>query len=95
MAQARIKQSKSVIKRIKQSKIRRARNRSEKSKVKTSVKKYNTAVAKADIATAEELLRASISTVYRAASKNIIHKKQAARRVSRMTKKLNALKAEK
>jgi small subunit ribosomal protein S20 len=85
----------SAIKRIKQSQKRRARNKAEKSKLRTSVKKYNVAIDKADAMSAEELLKASVKAVYKASSKNVIHKRQAARRVSRMTKKLNALKAAK
>jgi small subunit ribosomal protein S20 len=83
----------SARKRIRQSEARRAVNKSEKSKMKTYIKKYAAAIETKDTKTAEEALRESISVVYKAAGKNVIHKKQAARRVSRMMRKLNALKA--
>ena len=83
----------SANKRIRQSEVRRAKNKSVKSKMKTTIKKYKSALAAGDVQTAEIALRKSISTIYSTAGKGIIHKNQAARRASRMTKKLNALRA--
>lgn len=85
----------SANKRIRQSEARRARNKSDKSKMKTSIKKYMGALATGDVQAAEMALRASISTIYSVAGKGVIHKNQAARRASRMAKKLNALKTSK
>jgi small subunit ribosomal protein S20 len=83
----------SANKRIRQSEARRAKNKSEKSKMKTSIKKYTSALSTGDVQTAETALRNGISAIYKVAGKGVIHKNQAARRASRMTKKLNALKA--
>jgi len=83
----------SANKRIRQSEARRAKNRSEKSRMKTSIKRYASVLASGDVNAAEMALRKSISTIYSVAGSGIIHKNQAARRASRMTKKLNALKA--
>jgi small subunit ribosomal protein S20 len=83
----------SARKRIRQSEKRRLANKSKKSAMKTSIKKYLKAVASGDIASAEQLINQSISVLYRTADKGIIHKNQAARRVSRLVKRLNALKA--
>jgi small subunit ribosomal protein S20 len=81
----------SARKRIRQSEKRRLINRAEKSKMRTTIKKFNTAVAeKAE--NAEAIMRESVSALYRAAGRNTIHKNQAARRASRMAKKLNAMK---
>ena len=82
----------SARKRIRQTEKRRLRNKSEKSKVKTIIKKYHKAVAEGSVENAESAMRDSVSAVYRAAGKGTIHKNQAARRASRMAKKLNALK---
>jgi len=83
----------SANKRIRQSEARRAKNKSEKSNMKTNIKKYANALTAGDVQNAETALRKSISTIYSTAGKGIIHKNQAARRASRMAKKLNALKA--
>ena len=85
----------SANKRIRQSRARRAKNKSEKSRMKTSIKKYAGALSTGDVEAAEMALRNSISIIYSAAGSGVIHKNQAARRASRMTKKLNALKASK
>lgn len=84
----------SARKRIRQTEKRRLRNKSEKSKVRTFIKKYNKAVAEGNAENAEQAMRDSVSLMYRAAGKGVIHKKQAARKVSRMARKLNALKAQ-
>lgn len=81
----------SARKRIRQSEKRRLINKSDKSKMRTTIKKFNTAVAEKAEGT-EALMRESVSVLYRAAGRGTIHKNQAARRASRMAKKLNALK---
>ena len=83
----------SARKRIRQTETKRLRNKSEKSRMKTSVKKYLKAIEEKDVQSAETLIRESISLIYRTADKDVIHKNQAARKVSRMVCKLNALKA--
>ncbi|HLB25320.1 MAG TPA: 30S ribosomal protein S20 [Nitrospirota bacterium] len=79
---------KSAIKRNKQSVKKRERNRAAKGALRTVIKKFNTAVAK-EPETAKELLEAAVPAIARAGSKGIIHKNNAARRISRLTKKLN------
>ena len=81
----------SARKRIRQSEKRRLMNKAEKSKVRTTIKKFNKAVAEGS-SDSETLMRESVSSVYRAAGRGTIHKNQAARRASRMAKKLNAMK---
>lgn len=82
----------SALKRIRQSEKRNLVNKSNKSRMKTSVKKYLTAVnAKGE--NAEVLLKEAVSSIYKTARKGAIHKKTASRKVSRLTLKLNALKA--
>jgi small subunit ribosomal protein S20 len=83
----------SAKKRIRQSLKRRARNRARKEVLKEQVKTYMTALASNNIAKAEEELRKTVARLDKVAAKNTIHKNTAARRRSRLTKRLNAAKA--
>jgi small subunit ribosomal protein S20 len=86
---------KSAIKRTRVSERRHLRNRSVKSAVRTFVKaaekSFKTASATEE-ATAEAVARA-LKELDSAASKGILHKNNAARRKSRLMKKLNQLQA--
>ncbi|MDD5712652.1 MAG: 30S ribosomal protein S20, partial [Smithellaceae bacterium] len=83
---------KSAEKRSRQSEVRRVRNASVKTGVKTAVKSVLTAVTKKDKEAAQAALKAETPTIAKAAAKGVLHKKTAARRISRLTKKVNALK---
>jgi small subunit ribosomal protein S20 len=83
-----------ALKRIRQSEKRRMANKSAKSKMKTSVKKSLAAISAGDIEKAQETVNESVSVLYRTAGKKIIHKRQAARKVSRLVRKLNALRVQ-
>ena len=82
---------KSAKKRVLTSQIRADRNKAVKSRVKTYVKKTEAAIATGDKAVAEEALKVSIGEISKAASKGIYHKNTAARKVSRLTKAVNAM----
>ena len=69
---------------------RRARNFAIKSSVKTSVRKVSDAVATNQVDSAKELLSNAASTIDKAVSKGVIHKNTAARKKSRLAKKINA-----
>ena len=69
---------------------RRARNFAIKSSVKTSVRKVSDAVATNKVESAKELLSNAASTIDKAVSKGVIHKNTAARKKSRLAKKINA-----
>ena len=66
-------------------------NRSNRSKLRTSIKKLRTAVATTDKAASTELLYPTISLIDKAVNKGIIHKNTAARHKSRLTKHVNEL----
>jgi small subunit ribosomal protein S20 len=85
----------SAKKRIRQNEKRRARNRARKDLIKTEVKAFTAALTSTDFAKAEEQLNKVVSRLDKVASKKTIHKKTASRRRSRLTLKLNALKAKK
>ena len=82
---------KSAKKRVLTSQIRADRNKAVKSRVKTYVKKVDAAVAAGDKAAAEAALPVAIGEISMAASKGIYHKNTAARKVSRITKAVNAM----
>lgn len=85
--------SKSARKRILTSERRRLRNRPYRSAARTFVKKAELAIASGDKAVAQEAVLAATSTLDRVCSKGVIHPNNAARRKSRLMKKLNALSA--
>ena len=82
---------KDAIKRIKQNEHRRARNRHYRSRMRNRIKALREAVASGDTATAQTELRAAISIIHRVASKGVIHRNQAARRISRLNKAVKGL----
>ena len=79
---------KSALKRARQSEVKRLRNRSYKTKIKNAVKAVRTVSAKVP-EVAKEKLAAAMSILHKSANKGIIHKKQAARRISRLALLLN------
>ena len=74
----------SVRKRHRQSLVRRARNRTEKSNLRNAVKEFLAAPADK----APETFRATSSVVDKAASKGVIHKNKAGRIKSRLSRNL-------
>jgi small subunit ribosomal protein S20 len=83
----------SAKKRIRQSIKRRARNRARKDSIREQTKVYLSALTAHDFAKAEQELRKTVARLDKVASKHTIHKNTAARKRSRLTKRLNALKA--
>lgn len=82
---------KSAEKRARQEKKRKARNISIKSATKTSVKAVLKSVDEKS-ENAAEVLKSAAITLKKAAAKGVIHKNTASRKISRLTKKVNALK---
>lgn len=85
---------KSAIKRVKTSEKRRLQNASQKSALRTAIKTFESAAAAQNIESAKEALIAASKKLDKAASKGLIHKNAAARKKSRLAKKLNALSAQ-
>ncbi|MGN1350119.1 MAG: 30S ribosomal protein S20 [Anaerovoracaceae bacterium] len=84
---------KSAKKRISVINAKTAKNRRVKEHIKAVLKNFDKAVADGDFAAAEEKLRLAEKKLMKAASKNVIHKKAASRKVSRLYKKLNKAQA--
>jgi len=81
---------KSSIKRARQSQERRQRNRMVKTRVKNVTKTVRAAVdEKSPDAVAQ--LQAAQSTIAKAAQKGVIHKRTAARKISRLARQVNAI----
>jgi small subunit ribosomal protein S20 len=83
---------KSAIKRIRQTAKRTEYNRAFRSRARTFVKRAKVAIDAGNAKTAEEETRLAIQELDKTASKGVIHKRNAARRKSRLMKQLNALK---
>jgi small subunit ribosomal protein S20 len=81
----------SALKRAKQNKVRRTRNASTKSKIKTGIKQYLQALEAPAGQSAQPALTQAISLIDRAGAKGILHRRTASRKISRLTKKLNKL----
>jgi len=86
------KKSNSAEKRHRKSEERRLRNKSTKSAVKTSVKKFTVLAQKKDPG-ADAALKEMIKKIDTAAGKGIIKKNTAARKKSRMQRYYNAMKS--
>lgn len=85
---------KSALKRDRQSKVRRLRNRINKSKVKNAVGVVEEAIEAGSEEQAREALKKAASVIQKTASKGTIHKKTASRKVSRLTKRVNQIQAQ-
>ncbi|HOK08101.1 MAG TPA: 30S ribosomal protein S20 [Candidatus Hydrogenedens sp.] len=80
---------KSQKKRIKTNEQRRLKNTSIRSRMKTMVKKAIQSVNNADDKTRQSAILEAISTIDRACAKGVIHRNSAARRKSRLMKRIN------
>ena len=83
----------SAKKRIRQNLKRRAHNRARKQSIKDQVKLFITALTGGDVGKAETEFRKVAQRLDKVAAKGTIHKNTAARRRSRMARRLNALRA--
>ncbi len=82
---------KSAKKRVKVTKAKTLKNKMFKTMYKTTLKKFEAAIAEGDKAAAEVAYRNAVSVIDKAASKGIIHANAAARKKSSFTLKLNTL----
>lgn len=82
---------KSAEKRVRQNTKRNEINRSNRSKLRTQIKKLRSALATSDKAQSTELLKPTVSLIDKAVNKGLIHKNTAARHKSRLTKHVSEL----
>jgi small subunit ribosomal protein S20 len=88
------KRTRSAVKKHRQSLKRRIRNVHVRSHLKTLIKEVNVAIEAKDLTKSREALRVVEAALHKAASKGIIHKRSAARYISRLSKKVYALSKE-
>jgi small subunit ribosomal protein S20 len=84
---------KSALKRARQNEIRRLRNKSVKTRVKTIVKDVRLSASESSKEAALKKLEMAKSNIDRAAQKGVIHKKTASRKISRLSKLVNTISA--
>lgn len=81
--------TKQALKRIRVSEKRNARNRFVKSSVKTAVRRFSETLAQGDMENAGNTLQTAVKSLDKAVSKGVVHKNAAARKKSRLAKRLN------
>lgn len=79
---------KSAMKRIRVIRKKTARNKMIKSQLKTAIRRFEEALDQNQFDAAKEKLRFVDKKLKQAAAKNIIHKNNASRKISRLTKRL-------
>lgn len=84
---------KSAVKRHGQNLKRAARNQVVQTQVRHAVRSLRECIAEKDTATVETRLRAAVRTLNKAVTKGVLHRNNASRRVSRLSRQVAALKA--
>lgn len=84
---------KSAIKRARQNEIRRMRNKAVKTRIKSIVKDVRSSAGEASGEETKVKLNAAQSVIDKASKKGVIHKRTAARKISRLTKLANSASA--
>ena len=82
---------KSAEKRLRQTEKRTAINRARMSRVRTFVKKVETAIETGDKEAAQSAYRLAQPELHRATTKGVLHKNTVARKLSRLAARINAL----
>ncbi len=84
---------KSAIKRHRQNLKRTVRNQAVRTRVRHAVREIRETIGRNDAAAAETELRTAMKTIDQAATKGVLHPNNAARRISRLSRRIAALKA--
>ena len=82
----------SAKKRMRQDVIRRSRNRSTKSSLRTQLRKVRELIAAKDLEKSQAEFRALVTKLDKAAAHNVIHPNRAARTKSRLSRAIKTLK---
>ncbi|HEX5320913.1 MAG TPA: 30S ribosomal protein S20 [Stellaceae bacterium] len=82
---------KSAEKRLRQTEKRTAVNRARMSRVRTFVKKVETAIATGDKAAAQSAFQEAQPELHRATTKGVMHRNTVARKLSRLAAQINGL----
>jgi small subunit ribosomal protein S20 len=87
------KRKKSVLKRAKQSHVRAAINRANRTRVRSIMRQLRAAITTKDETTAGKLLQPTLSAIDRAISKGVLEENTGNRYKSRLTLAINGLRA--
>ena len=82
---------KSAIKRARQNTIRNLRNKAVRTRVKSVIKDVRIAIQSNSKENAISALKVAVPTIDKAAGKRVVHRNNAARKISRLTRQINAL----
>jgi len=93
MEERQLAKHRSVMKRDRQSKVRRVRNMSRKTRVKNAVKAVRAAVSQNQPEQAQAALQKALPLIQSVAAKGTIHWKTMARKMSRLSRRVNELQA--
>lgn len=83
---------KSAKKRIRRNARAQDTNKSRLSKTRSAVRKVQEAITKGDYAAARDALKAAQPELHRSAAKGLAHKKNASRKISRLSARIKAIK---
>ena len=84
---------KSALKRARQNEISRLRNKATKTRVKGIIKEVRSAIQESSSGDPKIKMNAAQSLIDKASKKGVIHKKTAARKISRLSRLVNSAKA--
>ena len=82
---------KSAEKRVRIGEILEARNKANRTRLKTTLKRFEAAVVSGNKEEAASAYKLAVKTVDKAVSRNLLHKNNAARKKSNLTKRLDAM----
>jgi len=89
-----VAKSKTPAKRARRAEANRVRNKAQKSRLKTAIRKYDATIKEVNVDAAGDNLQQAISLIDKSVSKGIMHKNTAARRKSKLAKKFNQINAQ-
>lgn len=84
---------KSAIKRAKQNEIRNLGNKSNRTRVKSVIKHVRAAIDEKSAEKAQAALSIAVPVIQKAAKQGAIHRKNASRKISRLTRQVNVIAA--
>ena len=82
---------KSAEKRTRTSKVREARNKANRTRLKTTLKRFDAAVVGGSREEAASAYKVAVKTVDKSVSRGLVHKNNAARKKSSLTKRLSGM----
>ncbi|MEJ2697197.1 MAG: 30S ribosomal protein S20 [Candidatus Sulfobium sp.] len=92
-AKAPVKKNLSALKRARQAEKRNMRNRIERTRIRSAVKAVESAVNENNKEASQAALQKAVKTITSSVPKGVLHRNNAARKVSRLVKKVNSVTA--